>query len=468
MPIGFGLLDESADTLGRWSRDLLEIQSDVIAAAGDLQKVMQVVVTGTLRAVPNATGAIVEIQDGDCLVYRAASGSASDHVGLRLPSPTSLSWLCMIAAKAQVSIDTEADQRVDVEACRRIGARSMIVVPLSLQGSPVGVLKIFAATPAAFDNRDLLTVQLLAGHIAIGLANAAQADTAKRFTATFAQAAVGIAHVAPSGEFLLVNDRFCEIAGRSRGELIAGGFQQITHPDDLEVDLGNLRALVRNEISHYAMEKRYIRKDGMVVWVNLTVSLVRNADGSPDFFVSVIEDISGRRAAEEAALQDSLTGLPNRRWLLDRLTAELARKRRKSLCVAFLDLDGFKTVNDRFGHAEGDHCLITISRALKSALRRDDIVGRIAGDEFVVILPDTSRGIAASLLGRLRHAVNEASQSTRWKVGISVGGVIIPPPVRAEAEQVIETADSVMYRVKRSGGALQITDWAQPLHSAAA
>ena len=204
VPIGFGPLDESADTLGSWSRDLLEIQSDVIAAAGDLQKVMQVVVAGALRAVPSAAGAVVEIRDGDCLVYRAASGAASDNVGLRLPSPVSLSWLCILTGKPQVSIDTEGDLRVDTEACQRIGARSMIVVPLSLQGNPVGVLKVFAATPAAFDNRDLLTVQLLAGPIAIGLANAAQADTAKRFTATFAQAAVGIAHVAPAGHDTII------------------------------------------------------------------------------------------------------------------------------------------------------------------------------------------------------------------------------------------------------------------------
>lgn len=450
VPMIFNPLSGDGDTLGRWSGELLAVQARVIEAVGDLRKVMDVVVKGALRAVPNATGAVVEVREGNDMVYRAVSGSCSDHAGLRLPMPHGLSWTCVFTGKPQVCLDAEDDPRVNRPACRRIGARSIIVAPLSMQGLHIGVLKIVADIPAAFDNRDLLTAQLLAGQIAIGLANAAQADAAKRFSATFDQAAVGIAHVSPDGRFLLVNDRFCEITGRRREELIRGGFQQITHGDDLEADLDNVNALIRGETSHYAMEKRYIRKDGTTVWVNLTVSLVRHADGTPDFFVSVIEDISSRRAAEEAASQDSLTGLPNRRWLLDRLETELGRQSSRPLCVAYLDLDGFKSVNDRFGHAEGDKCLITVARALRAALRRDDIVGRIAGDEFVVVLPDTPRGIALSLLGRLRQTVNEISRATQWGISISIGGVQIRPGAQTGVEGVLTAADSVMYEVKRA------------------
>jgi diguanylate cyclase (GGDEF)-like protein len=210
------------------------------------------------------------------------------------------------------------------------------------------------------------------------------------------------------------------------------------------------------------MEKRYIRKDGTLVWVNLTVSLVRRSDGSPDFFVSVVEDISSRRAAEQAASHDALTGLPNRRWLLDRLDMELQRKASRPLCVAYLDLDGFKGVNDRFGHAEGDKCLIAVARALKAALRKDDIVGRIAGDEFVVILPETSRGIALSLLGRLRQTVNEISRATRWGVSVSVGGILLKPGVEASVEGILIAADRVMYDVKRARREIGLFDLDAP------
>lgn len=446
----FGSLSAGFDTLGEWSRELLAVQAQVIEAVGNLRKVMQVVVDGALRAVPAATGAVVEIREGNELVYRAVSGSCNGHVGLRLPHPTSLSWVCILTGKPQVCHDTDNDNRIDRTACKRISARSMIIAPLSLQGLNVGVLKIVSDTPSAFDNRDLLTAQLLAGQIAIGLANAAQADAAKRFSATFEQAAVGIAHIAPDGRFLLVNDRFCAIAGRDRESLIEGGFQQITHPDDVAVDMDNAAALTRGEISKYSMEKRYIREDGTLVWVNLTVSLVRRADGTPDFFVSVVEDISTRREAQQAASQDALTGLPNRRWLLERLEVELERQSSRPMCVAYLDLDGFKGVNDRFGHAEGDNCLIAVARALKAALRKDDIVGRMAGDEFVVILPDTARGIALSLLGRLRQTVNEISRATRWGVSVSVGGVLLRPGAEASVEGILIAADRVMYDVKRA------------------
>jgi diguanylate cyclase (GGDEF)-like protein/PAS domain S-box-containing protein len=458
----FGSLAEGRETLGTWSRELLNVQAQVIEAVGNLKTVMQVVVGGALRAIPNATGAVVEIREGSDLVYRAVSGSCAGHVGVRLPQPASLSWVCVLTGKPQVCPDTEKDHRVDRETCRLIGARSLLIAPLSLQGVNVGVLKIVADIPTAFDNRDLLTTQLLAGQIAIGLANAAQADAAKRFSATFEQAAVGIAHVAPDGRFLLVNDRFCAIAGRERENLIDGGFQQITHPDDLEADVDNAAALTRGDIDQYSMEKRYIRKDGTLVWVNLTVSLVRRSDGSPDFFVSVVEDISSRRAAEQAASHDALTGLPNRRWLLDRLDMELQRKASRPLCVAYLDLDGFKGVNDRFGHAEGDKCLIAVARALKAALRKDDIVGRIAGDEFVVILPETSRGIALSLLGRLRQTVNEISRATRWGVSVSVGGILLKPGVEASVEGILIAADRVMYDVKRARREIGLFDLDAP------
>lgn len=457
-PLSFRPIAIGDTDLGPWSRELLSVQTQVIEAVADLKTVMSVVVKGALRSIIEANGAVVEIRDGDDLVCHAASGICAGLVGLRSPSPAGLSWACVLSGKTQICLDSEADPRVDSAMCRQMEARSLIATPLSLQGVQVGTLKIVADIPNAFDNRDVLTAQLLAGQIAIGLANAAQVDAAKRFSATFDQAAVGIAHVAPDGRFLLVNDRFCEIAGWDRSELLTGGFQHITHPADLEADLDNMAALMSGDISSYAMEKRYTRKDGSLVWVNLTVSLVRKIDGTPDFLVSVIEDISLRRTAQEEASQDALTGLPNRRWLLRRLEAEILRPSSRPLCVAYLDLDDFKIVNDRFGHAEGDKCLISVARALKSALRKDDIVGRIAGDEFVVVLPDTSRSVALSLLGRLRQTVNEISRATQWGVSVSVGGVLVKPGVQASVDSVLTAADQVMYEVKRARAEIRILD----------
>src|SRR5215475_4042154 len=124
-------------------------------------------------------------------------------------------------------------------------------------------------------------------------------DSEARFRAIFENAAVGIARVAPDGHWLEVNQRLCDIVGYSREELMTKTFAEITHPDDLEQDLIAMRRILAGEIDTYLMEKRYYRKDGSVVWANLTVSMMRKADGSPDYFISIVEDISARKWAEE-------------------------------------------------------------------------------------------------------------------------------------------------------------------------
>ena len=126
------------------------------------------------------------------------------------------------------------------------------------------------------------------------------------FRATFAQAAVGMARVSLDGKWLDVNDKLCELVGYSREELSALTFQDITYPDDLNTDLTHVAQVIAGETAAYSMEKRYIRKDGALVWINLTVALVREADGTPQYFISIVEDISARKKAQEA-LQDSET-----------------------------------------------------------------------------------------------------------------------------------------------------------------
>ena len=128
-------------------------------------------------------------------------------------------------------------------------------------------------------------------------------ESESRFRATFEQAAVGIAHVSPEGRFLRVNERFLDIIGYVRDDALTLTFQDITHPNDLDTDLDQKRLILAREIQTYAMEKRYRRKDGTLVWVNLTVSLTWDDDRYPDYFISVVEDISARKQAEERLRQ---------------------------------------------------------------------------------------------------------------------------------------------------------------------
>jgi PAS domain S-box-containing protein len=124
-------------------------------------------------------------------------------------------------------------------------------------------------------------------------------ESEERYRATFEQAAVGIAHVAPDGRFLHLNQRFCDIVGYSQDEMLASTFQDITHPDDLDKDLEIVRKLLQGEAKVYSIEKRYFRKNGEIIWVNLTVSLLRDKIGEPKWFVSIIEDITKQKQLRE-------------------------------------------------------------------------------------------------------------------------------------------------------------------------
>src|SRR6266436_1932993 len=119
------------------------------------------------------------------------------------------------------------------------------------------------------------------------------------FQSAFEFAAIGMALVSPEGKWLRVNRSVCKITGYNEAEMLERTFQDITHPDDLELDLENVRKMLAGEIETYQMEKRYYRKDGTIVWVLLSVSLVRTKSGEPLFFISQIHDITRQKLSEE-------------------------------------------------------------------------------------------------------------------------------------------------------------------------
>ncbi len=154
----------------------------------------------------------------------------------------------------------------------------------------------------------------------------------------------------------------------------------------------------------------------------------------------------------EQARTDSLSGIANRREFLNRLETELNRSNhsKRPFSVAYLDLDDFKKLNDTGGHGEGDRALRAIGMALRQTCRKMDIPGRIGGDEFALLLPETDKKIAQTIIDRFRERFSLEIQHQQWALGVSIG-VINSNGGNLTAEQILSAADAVMYKAKHAG-----------------
>jgi PAS domain S-box-containing protein len=300
-------LAEQAALVSRASRlewllkGVLDVQALINEADFDLDAFMQRVVD-VAQSLTGAKGAVIELVDGDEMRYQSVSASIRQHVGLRLKREGSLSGLCVAQARVLRCDDSDRDPRVDQKACRAVGVRSMVCTPLFQTGRAVGVLKVMHDTPHAFDGDDDFLLNLLAGALGAALGKQLALEALKTSEETFRfameNASIGMALLTPTGRFLKVNKALCDLLGYSDAELVARDFQSITHPADLGRDLDFLRQMLAGELRTYRMEKRYFHKCGRTVWTLLSVSLVRHADGKPNYFVAQIQDVSEQREME--------------------------------------------------------------------------------------------------------------------------------------------------------------------------
>lgn len=288
----------------------------------------------------------------------------------------------------------------------------------------------------------------------------ALSESDQRFRGAFESAAVGMALVGLAGEWLEVNQALLEMLQYDEDELLKLTFQDITHPDDLELDLKHLEALTAGKIPSYQMEKRYFCKDGSIIWIVLSASMVRDGNGEPLHYTAQIENITERKALQKRvayqASHDELTGLPNRRLLQERLTQTLAlsRRHKRSFALMFIDIDHFKRVNDEYGHDVGDELLRWLAEKLSSVVRTSDTLARQGGDEFVLLLSEISAPEDAELVARkVFNAMREEFDTgvLQLKVTLSVGIVIFDPGTPDSAEDLLRKADVALYQVKRAG-----------------
>ena len=277
---------------------VLEIQSLITEPDFNIDHFMQRIVD-VAETLTGAKGAVVELVDGPDMLYRAASVSIREHVGLRLKRATSLSGLCVEQALVLRCDDSDKDPRVDRVACRTVGVRSMICVPLLQTGVPIGVLKVMGDVPNAFDSNDQYLLSLLSGALGAALGKQLALDALKTSEETFRSAmetsSIGMALVKLDGRFLKVNAALCRLLGYEQAELLANDVQSITHPDDRERNQQLMKQALDGQTQQYVSETRYYHSAGRTVWVHLSVALVRDGAGLPRYFVIHTQDLSQQR-----------------------------------------------------------------------------------------------------------------------------------------------------------------------------
>ncbi|SDR03958.1 putative bifunctional diguanylate cyclase/phosphodiesterase [Actinopolyspora saharensis] len=284
-----------------------------------------------------------------------------------------------------------------------------------------------------------------------------------RFRAIFSEAALGIGVADTEGRILEANDSLRRILGRTSEEMNGLMVHDLMEPEDSDSIWRTHEELIRGEREQYRVEKQFSRPDGSKSWTELIVSLVRGDDGLPLYQVALMEDVTDRKRLQDRlrhqALHDPLTGLPNRALFLERINEALREKsgpdeepRRVALC--YLDLDGFKVINDSLGHHVGDDLLVTVAQRLAATVNGEDrMVARMGGDEFVILI-EGSRGTqqAIDVADRVLETLSPTIRVGNQELSVSASIGILERPVTGQtASELMRDADVTLYWAKAEG-----------------
>jgi diguanylate cyclase (GGDEF)-like protein/PAS domain S-box-containing protein len=280
----------------------------------------------------------------------------------------------------------------------------------------------------------------------------------RRFRELFHRSPAGTVVIDDDGVVIEANEAMAALLGVPTARLIGSIYDRFVHPEERDEVAARRHTMAGSQHAATQVQRRLIHADGSVLWVQVLISRIQEGDR----FVTLLafDDVTAERAAKErlehAALHDSLTGLPNRRLLGDRLEQALQRSRRLGCLtsVLYLDLDRVKQVNDALGHAAGDVALEIIGRRLAAEVRESDTVARVGGDEFVVVCegvddPDHVTQLADRLLAVIAEPMDV--HGNRVVLTASIG--LVSSTGDASADELLGAADMAMYEAKAAGRA---------------
>jgi diguanylate cyclase (GGDEF)-like protein/PAS domain S-box-containing protein len=330
---------------------------------------------------------------------------------------------------------------------------------LDSSGQVLGTFAIYHRAPHAPTEFDIAIIEHSARLAGLAIERKHAEEKLQLAASVFTHAREGIMITNIDGDIIDVNAAFSDITGYSRSDVLGKNPRLLSSGrQSKEFYRGMWTDLLAH--GHCVGEVWNRRKNGEVYAEMQTISAVRDAQGKPIQYVALFSDITvfkeQQSRLEHIAHYDALTNLPNRVLLADRLRQGMTQAQRRGVqvAVAFVDLDGFKAVNDNHGHEAGDHLLVTIAERMKHALRDGDTLARIGGDEFVAVLVDLAdAGASASVLGRMLEAAAQpvAFGDAQLQVSASIGVTFYPQANTVDADQLMRQADQAMYQAKLSG-----------------
>jgi len=285
-------------------------------------------------------------------------------------------------------------------------------------------------------------------------------EAVRRYSSIFEHATEGIFQTTPEGRYLNTNPALASIYGHASPDDLIAHLHDI--PRQLYV-LPERRAefvrLMQEQGVVRNFESQVYRNDGSIIWISENARAVKNADGSVQFFEGTVVDITERRQHEAEleyqASHDSLTGLPNRSLLHDRIEQAIVRARRdsKRVAVVFVDLDHFKLINDSLGHHIGDRLLLEVADRLMTCIRNHDTVARQGGDEFVLVLTEQhDADETLTIVNRLLEVISQPWVNDGQEYGLSCSiGISCYPQDGDDPDALLRCADTAMYKAKASG-----------------
>ncbi len=428
--------------------------------------VMRALVSNGMRLIDAASG-ITGIMEGKEMIFREYHrGTELIAIDYRFSEGEGVPGEVMRTARPYLIADARRDPHVIPEIREQLGFINLINVPiLSHDDVLLGCFELHDKRDGAFNPYDVELLEGLAAGAAVALENAQillerseMEQSLRQARSLYENSSEGMVITSTEPEILAVNPAFSHITGYSEAEVLGRNpriLQSGRHNQAFYAEMW--RALTEEGVWRGEIWNR--RKSGEIYPEWLTISAVLNPAGETSHYVSVLSDISVLKRSQERmeylAHHDALTGLPNRLLCRIRLQHALERAQRnaRQVGVIFLDLDGFKDVNDSLGHPVGDELLKQVAQRLEARIRKEDTVARFGGDEFLLILEEINEPQAVALVAEsVLRALNEAFMLGEHEVFISASmGVSLYPQDGANNTTLMKHADLALYRAKAEG-----------------